>query len=56
MADACLEGTEAREKNLRTDAEGGETEAAAEPAEVEAAPEEVPAEAPAAPEAPAAAE
>ena len=36
MADACLEGAEARQAKLRTDAEGGETEA-----EVEAAPVEV---------------
>ncbi len=50
MADACLEGVEAREKNIRTQAEGGETDATAETAEAEAAPAETaeaPVEAPA---------
>ncbi len=68
MADACLEGVEARQKSLRTDAEGGETEVEAAPAKAEAAPVEVKEAAPAkaeaapaeakdaAPETPAAAE
>jgi small subunit ribosomal protein S2 len=34
MADACLEGEEARQKNIRTEAEGGETEAEAAETEV----------------------
>jgi small subunit ribosomal protein S2 len=34
MADACIEGAEAREASLRTDAEGGEAEAEAPEAEV----------------------
>ena len=56
MADACLEGVDAREKNLRSEAEGGETEApaeAAEATETEAAPvaaDDKPAETPAAAE------
>ncbi len=46
MADACLEGVEAREKNLRSAAEGGETEPAAESAKAAApAPAEPAAEA-----------
>ena len=53
MADACLEGAEARQKNLRTEAEGADTEVEAAPAEAEAAPveaKEVVTEAPAATE------
>mgnify|MGYP002397332338 CR=1 FL=1 len=57
MADACLEGVEARQKSLQADAEGSETEAPAENVEtakaetkVEAAPVEAPTEAPAATE------
>ena len=49
IADACLEGVEARQKNLRTAAEGGETETVAAPAKAESAPA-VTAETPAAAE------
>ena len=44
MADACLEGTEARQKNLRTEAEGADAEEVAAPVEAEEAATETPAE------------
>ena len=53
MADACLEGSEARQKNLQANAEGSESEApeeSTEVAEAEAAPAEAPNETPAAAE------